>query len=322
MAQRTVIAVDLGGTNIRAASCQADGVICKRTRQITRPEQGVEAVVDRIAKCVRNVLPDDESTVAAVGVASPGPLDPFSGVVLIAANLYWNKVPLRDLLQARLQLPVHVGNDANLAALGEQKYGAGRGVHDMAYVTISTGIGAGVILNDQLVLGRRGFATEIGHMVIDRHGAPDAAGVPGSLEGYASGLGIARMAQEQLQAQAGCPSLLLELSGGNILAITAQKVGQAAKQGDPVALDVVHRAAHILGLGFVNVLHLFDPALIVVGGSVALMGDLLLDPARATVQQYAMPPYRDVPIVPSELGDDGGLLGAAALAWQSVHCVP
>lgn len=309
-----VIAVDLGGTNIRTALCDEQGNILKRARQRTRPEEGVDAVLARIVAGVREVMTDGE-TPAAVGVASPGPIDPFSGDVLYAANLYWHNVPLRDLLVERLKLPVVVGNDANLAALGEQRYGAGRGARDMAYITISTGIGCGVILDDRLVLGHRGLATELGHMVMDVDGDPILSGVPGAFEGYAAGPGIAKLAQQRLSE--GWPSRMRDLSGGDIAAVTAKEVGEAAQQGDALALDVVRRTARVIGLGFVNVLHLFNPALIVVGGSVALMGDVLMQPVRETVELYAMPPYRGAPIVPAQLGDDCGLLGAAALAWQS-----
>lgn len=327
MAEQCVIAVDLGGTNIRAALCNRAGWILKRVKQLTHSEEGQAAVIDRIVESIQAVMPETAAApVKAAGVACPGPLDPYTGIVLLAANLQgWRDVPLRDILRARLGLPVAIGNDANLAALGEQKYGAGRGVRDLAYVTISTGIGCGVILNDQLVLGSRGLATEVGHMVIDLASPPIHSGVLGGFEGFAAGPGIARLAQEKLRANANSnsnpnsnanrPSRMLELTGGDISAVTSKEVGEAAKLGDRMALEVVHDVAHVIGLGFVNVLHLYDPAIIIVGGSVSLMGDLLFDPVRETMNRYAMPPYRDRPIVYAQLGDDSGLLGAAALAW-------
>jgi glucokinase len=321
MAAQCVIAIDLGGTNIRAALCDDSGAILKRFKQLTHPELGAPAVIDRIAEAARAVLPDtgDPSTrseqIAGVGVASPGPIDPYSGTVLYAANLYWHDVALRDELQRRLGLPVTVGNDANLAALGEQKYGAGRGVRDLVYITLSTGIGCGVILNDQLVLGHRGLATEIGHMVIDYNAPPGDSGVPGCFEHYAAGPGIARLAQAKAREHAG--TKMIELAGGDVSKITSKEVGEAAQAGDALALDVVHETARIIGLGMVNALHLFDPAMIIVGGSVSLMGEMLLEPVRETIERHAMPPYRGRPLAPAQLGDDCGLLGAAALAWQA-----
>jgi glucokinase len=320
MAAHCVIAIDLGGTNIRAALCDGSGAILKRFKQLTHPELGAPAVIHRIAEAARAVLPADRSTdseqiVAGIGVASPGPIDPYTGTVLYAANLYWHDVALRDALQDALNLPVTVGNDANLAALGEQKYGAGRGVRDLVYITLSTGIGCGVILNDQLVLGHRGLATEIGHMVIDYNAPPGDSGVPGCFEHYAAGPGIARLAQAK--ARQSQNTKMLELAGGDPSKITAKEVGEAAQSGDPLALEVVHETARIIGLGMVNALHLFDPAMIIVGGSVSLMGEMLFKPVRETIERHAMPPYRGRPLVPAQLGDDCGLLGAAALALQT-----
>ncbi|MCS7059546.1 MAG: ROK family protein [Anaerolineae bacterium] len=320
-----VIAVDLGGTNIRAALCDQEGRILKRHKQLTLAEEGPEAVINRIVDSIQHVMPEaGTAAVKAVAAACPGPLDPFIGVVMYAPNLPgWIDIPLRDILRQRLGLPVAIGNDANLAALGEQRYGAGRGMKDLVYVTISTGIGGGVILNNQLVLGMRGLAAEIGHTTLDIHADWTHAGVPGSFEGYASGTGIARLAHHKLRAQLhaqqerGAPlSRMVELAGGDIDAVTAKEVGEAARCNDPLALEIIAEVARIIGLGFVNLLHLYDPAIIVVGGSVSLMGDLLFEPVRRTVQQYAMLPYRDRPIVPAALGDDCGLLGAAALAFD------
>lgn len=308
-----VIAVDLGGTNIRAARCDAAGNILQRARQLTRPQEGTQAVLDRIVQSIREVAGDSD-TIHAVGVASPGPLNPYTGIVMYAPNLGWNNVPLKDFLQGELGLPVGIGNDANLAALGEQQYGAGKGIANLVYVTLSTGIGSGVILNNQLILGAHGLATEGGHMTVDVNGPLSGSGVPGGFEGYAAGPAIARLAQQKLSQ--GRPSKMLDLAEGDITQVSAKEVSDAAQLGDPLALEIVHHIGRIIGLGFINLLHLFDPEIIVVGGSVALMGNLLLDPVRDTIRQYAMPPYRGVPVVPALLGDDCGLLGAAALAGQ------
>jgi glucokinase len=310
MTTGTVIAVDLGGTNIRAALCNHEGQVLKRIKQPTHAHEGPQAVIGRMIEAMRGVLPDStELPVRAAAVASPGPLDPYKGIVNYAPNLPgWLDVPLRDIM------PVEIGNDANLAALGEQRYGAAKGVADMAFITLSTGIGMGVILNNRLVLGMRGLATELGHTVMDVNATWTHAGVPGSFEGLASGTYIGRHAQEKLRA--GEHSLMLELAGGDISAVTSKEVSDAAQQGDALALSIVAQAARYIGLGFVNVFHLFDPAMIVVGGSVSLMGDMLFEPVRQTVAQYVMPPYRGRPIVHVALGDDSGLLGAAALAFD------
>ncbi len=308
-----VIAIDLGGTNIRTALCNTEGQILKRLKQLTRPEEGRDAVIQRMIDSVRAVLPAT-APVQAVAVASPGPLNPRTGIVMVAPNLFWRDVPLQQIMQDDLGIPVRLGNDANLAALGEQRYGAGAGYADMAYVTVSTGIGCGVILNNQLVVGARGLATELGHHCINFTGTPIASGVPGGFEGYCAGPGIAKRAQAKLAD--GGPSLMRDMVKGDIGAVGAKEVGQAAQQGDALALALVQETGYILGMGFVNLLHLFDVEAIVVGGSVALMGDVLFDPVRETIQQFAMPPYRDRQLLMAALGDDSGLLGAAALAWE------
>lgn len=308
-----VVAIDLGGTNIRTALCDNDGNILKRLKQLTLPDQGQDAVIQRMIQSVRDIIPAGEK-IHGVAVASPGPLNPRQGIVMVAPNLHWHNVPLQKLMEDALNIPVELGNDANLAALGEQRYGAGKDYADMAYVTISTGIGCGVILNNQLVVGSRGLATELGHHCINFTGEPIASGVPGGLEGYCAGPGIAKRARAKLASAPNRPSQLREMTGGDISQVTAKEVGDAAKQGDAVALEIVNETGYILGMGFVNLLHLFDPAIIVVGGSVSLMGDTLFNPVRETIEKFAMPPYRDRPLVPAALGDDCGLLGAAALA--------
>ncbi len=308
-----VVAIDLGGTNIRTALCNTHGQILTRIKQSTRPEEGRDAVINRMIVSVREVLPKT-GRVRAVAVASPGPLNPRTGIVMVAPNLYWRDVPLQQIMQDDLGLPVKLGNDANLAALGEQRYGAGAGYSDMAYVTVSTGIGCGVILNNQLVVGARGLATELGHHCINFTGAPIASGVPGGFEGYCAGPGIAKRAQAKLAE--GGPSLLREMVAGDTSKVGAKEVGQAAQQGDVLALTLIQETGYILGMGFVNLLHLFDVEAIVVGGSVALMGDVLFNPVRETIQKFAMPPYRDRQLLMAALGDDSGLLGAAALAAQ------
>lgn len=309
-----VLAVDLGGTSFRVALCDSDGGVVRRVRRPTLPEQGADAVIARIVDAAREIsigVPN----VRALGVASPGPLNPFTGVVLYVSTLGWTDVPLRDRLAAALGLPTAIDNDANLAALGEQKYGAARGARDMAYVTLSTGIGCGVILDDRLVRGARGLATELGNTSVQFDSPVDHFGLPGALEALAAGPAIAALAQRRLTA--GEASAMRDLVDGRIESITAREVGEAANAGDDVALSIVHYAARVIGIGLVNLLHMFDPAIVVIGGSVSTMGAVLWEPLRATVRECAMPPYREIPLVPAALGDDSGLLGAAALARSS-----
>ncbi|RMF37957.1 MAG: ROK family protein [Chloroflexi bacterium] len=308
----SIIAVDLGGTWLRVARYRADGTRQQRLKMATHAEEGAEAVIERVVRGVQAVLPED-GKVEAVGLAMPGPLDPYRGVVIEAPNLPgWERVPIRDRLQEALGLPVYVGNDANLAALGEHRYGAGRGVDDLVYITVSTGVGGGIILDGRLLLGSGGLAGEIGHMVLEPDGPPCTCGRWGCLEALASGTALGRQARE-LAARGQAEAILRR--AGRLEAIDGVAVGEAALQGDPVAQELIRRAGYYLGLAITNLMHLLNPARFVLGGGVTQVGDLLFDAIKATVQERTMGPlyWEGVEIVPAGLGDDVGLLGALAL---------
>lgn len=312
MSQRFV-AVDIGGTQIRAALCDAAGEIHRRAADLTRPEDGADAVMDRIEKTIRSVCPPDEQ-IAAIGVASPGPLDPQTGVVLEAPNIpCWENYPLREIIQERLDVPTRVGNDANLAALAEHRFGAGQGSANLIYITVSTGVGGGIIVDNRLLVGEHGLAGEIGHIKVRPDGPLCGCGHPGCLEAQASGPSIAREAQKRIRT--GKHSLALELAGGDPEAVSARILNLAAQKGDAMAVEVFRQAGSYLGLGLVTLLHLFDPDTIVIGGSVSKAGHLLLAPAQELVRQQAMTAHywRNTSIVAAALGDDVGLLGALAL---------
>ncbi|WP_376790871.1 ROK family protein [Thermoflexus sp.] len=301
------IAVDLGGTNIRAARCAEDGRILARAQTPTRPEEGVEAVIARIIGAIEAVWTDEEP-VEAIGVGAPGPLDPQTGVVLTAPNLGWENVPLADRLRERFRVPCFVGNDANLAALGEWKYGAGRGHEHLVYLTISTGIGGGVITHGVLLEGAHGLGAELGHIVLEaREGPRCGCGRTGCLEALASGTAIARMAREAWARGEPVP-------WPDPSAVTAADVAEAATQGDPVAAVIMDRAAFYLGVGIASFWHIFNPTLIILGGGVMKTGDWFLEKIRAYARDRAMTSDYITPIVRAALGDDVGVLGALAYA--------
>jgi glucokinase len=309
-----IIGVDLGGTQIRAALANAHGKISQRASQLTMAEEGLEAVLRRIKGVIHQVLPADIGRVRAIGFAAPGPLDPWKGVIKDAPNLPgWKNIPLKDLMEQEFALPAFVGNDANLAALAEQRFGAGQGVGDLIYLTVSTGIGGGVIMDNKLLLGAHGFAAELGHQTIEAHGPRCNCGNIGCLEALAAGPAIARNARELIQS--GVATRIADLVGGDLDKITAKVVNQAAQEGDQVAIELFRQAGFYIGIGIVNLLHIFNPSLIIIGGSVAKAGDLLFEPIRATVRERAMASYywEHTPIVPATLGDDVCLLGAVAL---------
>lgn len=322
MAQTYYIGVDIGGTNIRAARFAPDSrVPDPKTKLPTHADLGLEAVLDRIEQAIREVAGDDLASVAGVGMAAPGPIDPYAGLLLKAANLPgWLDVPLRRLIEERIGRPTFLGNDANLAGLGEWKFGAGQGYSDVLYITVSTGIGGGVVAGGRLLVGARGLAAEIGHMLAVPDGPLCGCGQRGHLEAVSSGTALGRAARERITAGTAKASRILDLAGGDLEAVSGAVVGAAAMAGDALALEIVTEAATLLGRTLASLLHAYNPGIVIFGGGVSMLGDLLLDPVRAAVKEYAMDDgfWRNCPLVLATLGDDGGLVGAAALAMESL----
>lgn len=315
---RLALAVDIGGTKILTALVRDDGAVLARARVGT--PAGVEPVVGAVAATIEQVLGTaviPPAQVVAVGVGAPGPMNPTTGVVYEPPNIKgWRDVPLAALLADRLGMRVFVENDANAAAVAEWWVGAGQGVSDLIYVTVSTGIGGGIIIGDRLLHGVSGTAGEVGHMTIDVNGPPCPCGRGnGHLEALATGPAIARMAREAVSS--GRPSAMLELAGGRLEAITAAMVETAAREGDDVAAAVFTRAATYLGIGMASLLNIFNPQRIIIGGGVSKAGELLFEPVRRIARARAFErPGRDAQIVPAALGDDVGVVGAAAVAFQ------
>lgn len=306
-----VIGVDLGGTQLRAALIAHDGTLVAHTRAASLVGEGPLPTADRIAALAAQVaaaLPAG-GFIRGLGLGAPGPLDPASGIVMAPPNLPgWYDVPLRDLVQERVGMPVVLGNDANAAALAEWRFGAGVGTRHLVYVTVSTGIGGGVINDGRLLLGRLGAAAELGFLMLD---ADSGLG----WEELASGTALGRAAATAMPEHPA--SLLHTLAAPET--VTAAHVAQAAVQGDALATRLMEREARLLGLGFASVLHAFSPEILVVGGSVVTANPSLLDQARQVAYAHAMCAlYAEVPIVPARLGDQSGVLGAAALFWHDV----
>jgi len=312
-----VIAVDLGGTRLRVALYNAELEMLSRHEEPTLAEQGPESVLERLIAAVRAAgLNAGWQRVQGVGISAPGPLDPRQGVILWAPNLPgWENVPLVERVRAAVKRPVRLGNDANLAALAEHRCGAGQGCPDLVYLTVSTGIGGGILSGGQIVDGQRGLGGEVGHMSVEAHGPRCNCGNVGCLEALASGTAIARQARAYVEA--GAQTLIADLAGGDLERISAKLVHEAADRGDVVAVDLFRKAGMYLGVGIVNLMYLLNPSVVVIGGSVAKAGDLLFVPMRATVRQRIHEVYwQDCPIVPAQLGDDVGLVGAAILALE------
>lgn len=312
-----VISVDLGGTLLRVALFDRQGEIQARHVEPTLAEEGPESVLTRLIAAVRRLGEEAGwDRIQAVGISSPGPLDPRQGMIHWSPNLPgWHQVPLVERVQAAVDRPAFMGNDANLAALAEQRRGAGKGQSDLVYLTISTGIGGGVISHGRLLLGRGGLAGEVGHMTLEANGPRCNCGNIGCLEALASGTAIARQARELVAL--GAQTRIAELAGGDLERIDARLVHRAAVEGDVIAVDLFRKAGMYVGIGLVNLMYLFNPALFVIGGGVAKAGDLLFVPMHATLRARIHEIYwRDCPVVPAALGDDVGLIGAAILAWE------
>lgn len=314
-----VVGLDLGGTQIRAVLADRQGTVLERSAQLTLAHEGLEPTLARIQETIAAVMPGKRA--AAIGVGAPGPTDPYAGIVLMGPNLPgWRNVNLREILGRAFGMPVFVGNDANLAGLAEHRYGAGRGVRHLVYFTVSTGIGTGVIIDDRMLLGRQGLAAEVGHMTIDAHAEQAGDNTVGTLEGLASGPNFARRAQAALRR--GAQSLVVELAGGDVDKVSPRLLNQAARAGDAFALGVFREVGYYLGVGITNVLHIFNPERIVIGGGVWLHAqDLLADTMWEAIRSRAQSPeyWTDLSIVSAALGDDVGLLGAVALAYDGLQ---
>lgn len=319
MSDRYIVGVDLGGTSINVGVVPFHGGTVLGMRSLpTEPERGAKAVVDRMCGMIREAVRDARreggfaaDAVVGVGVGSPGPLDRETGTVLDTPNLGWRNFPLRDLVANEVGLEAELDNDANAAALGETWLGAGRDVECLIAVTLGTGIGGGVVIGGEVHHGASDVAGEIGHMTIDSTGRRCNCGNYGCLEAYASGPAIAARAVEGLET--GVTSALPEMVEGDLSAITAETVYEAIVAGDLYARDVMRETARLLGTGLANLINVLNPEMIVISGGVTRAGDHIFEPLRAEVRRRAFRQAADAcRIVASELGEQAGVVGAAA----------
>jgi len=314
-----VLALDLGGTKIIAAIVSNQGRVMAREYRPTLADEGPQAVINRILSTIDRLLSlrkVGSSQLSSISIAAAGAINFEKGLVTSSPNLPgWQNIPLRDIVREKYRVNTFLINDASAAALGEHRFGAGREVNNLVLLTLGTGIGGGIIINGRLYSGPCGSAGEIGHMTIDVNGPRCSCGNIGCLEMLASGTAVAKEAISRIRQ--GEWSSLTDIVEGKIESITAEKVGVAAQGGDSLALAVVLKAATYLGVGMVNLVNIFNPEMIIVGGGMVKMGDLLLDPARQVVRERAFQlPAQAVSIVPAQLGDDAGVLGAAIFAFQ------
>ena len=311
-------AVDLGGSKLRAVVAEASGRVLGRDIRPSHAQEGLDAVLARIGESLDAAVADaavERSRLAGLGVASPGAVDVERGVVPAAPQLPgWREVPLARLLRERTGLPTRVENDASAAALGEHRFGAGRGTRHMLYVTVSTGVGGGIIIDGDLYRGKSGAAGEVGHVVIDIDGPPCGCGSRGCLEAFASGTAIGRRGEELLTAGEAPELARLAAKEGPV---TAEMMARAAEKGDAACREAFREAARYLGTALAGLINIFDPEAIVLGGGVSRAGELIFAPARATMESLAMSKPVTARLVPAELGDLSGALGLVAVLAEA-----
>ena len=313
------VVMDLGGTQMRVAVVDRQGSILWREAELTRAQESQAELISRMEAILdRAIFQVGDKTLAGLGIGLAGPVDPATGIMYDPPNIRClDGVSFKDLWAERFSRPILIGNDATVAALGEYRYGAGAGSHTLVYMTVSTGIGGGIVVDGRPLMGAYGMAGELGHMCVDLNGPPCQCGGSGCLERVASGTAIAEIARRRVEGMDS--SVMGDLVSGELSQITAETVFQAASKGDRAALEILDQVVRALGCGLVNVLHIFNPDVIVLGGGVSRDWEQLRPGVEAYIEANAMSHVRKLgfKLVVSSLGDDIGLLGAAALVWQN-----
>ncbi len=316
---KKVLAFDLGGTKFAFGVVAESGEVLGSDKIETLAKQGPEQAIQRVNLAAQsllqklNIKPED---LIGIGIASPGPLDISKGCVDGSPNLPgWTGYSIEQGLSSFFNLPARIDNDANAAALGEYKFGAGKNKKNMVYLTVSTGIGGGVIVDGRLMRGANGNAAELGHLTLNINGPACPCGANGCFEMYASGTAIARRTREAIQA--GASSQILNLAG-SLEEITTHHILAALQKDDALAQKIWNETTEYLGRGLAVVINTFNPELIVVGGGVTAAGELLFTPVREKALRYAFPRLAAVcSIVPAGLGSNVGVVGSAACAFEA-----
>jgi glucokinase len=316
---KKVLAFDLGGTKIAFGVVAENGEVLGSDKIETLAKQGPAQAIQRVNLAAQSLLQKlniKPQELIGIGIASPGPLDISKGCVDGSPNLPgWTGYSIEQGLSSFFNLPARIDNDANAAALGEYKFGAGKNKKNMVYITVSTGIGGGVIVDGRLMRGANGNAAELGHLTLNINGPACPCGANGCFEMYASGTAIARRTREAIQA--GAPSQILRLAG-SLEKITTHHILAALQKEDELAKKIWNETTEYLGRGLAVVINTFNPELIVVGGGVTAAGELLFNPVREKALRYAFPRLAAVcSIVPAGPGSNVGVVGAAACAFEA-----
>ena len=317
-----VLGIDLGGSKILTAVVNSKGDILSRDHNITPAAKGPEAVIQVILESIKRTLNQVSIKTAeleAICLGAPGLSNPETGVVFTSPHLPgWKDVPLRDIISERTGVKTLLINDANAAAFGELCFGAAKGARNFIYITLSTGIGGGIVTDGEIYGGSLGTAGEIGHMTIETNGPKCNCGNTGCWETLASGTALAREARQRIVA--GTKTSILKYSNGDIQKVTAETVHNAAQEGDALAGELIAQTGYYVGVGLANLINILNPELIVIGGGLSNIGDKLLVPAYKTALERAYEPAaRAVRFARAELGRNSGVIGAAAYAFREIR---
>ncbi|MBD7913368.1 MULTISPECIES: ROK family protein [Clostridium] len=309
--KKYVIGIDLGGTKISTALATFDGELVENVVVPTKAEEGEIPVLNRIIGTIEEVLEKARVTtdeVESIGIGSPGPLDAVTGVIITTPNLPFKNYNVVKPLMERFDIPVYLDNDANVAAIGEFMFGAGKGKKNIVYFTVSTGVGGGAVLNGNIYRGNTCNALEIGHTTVAPNGPRCNCGNIGCLEAVSSGTAIGKRGKEAVATN-------VETSLKQYENVTSYEVFKEAEKGDEVSKDIVEEALNYLGIGVANSVAIFDPEMVIIGGGVAQVGDILFNKVREVVNKRCFKNMAEsCEIAPAGLGSNAGVVGAVALA--------
>lgn len=310
------IGLDLGGTFIKGGVVAHDGVVLVKDKIPTGKERLFEEVAADMADFAARLALKAGVKVSGVGVCSPGLVDSKNGVIVYANNLGWNNACLGKYISSALGVPAYAANDANAAALGEQKFGAGSNYSDVVFVTLGTGVGGGIVIDGKLFEGHKSAGAEIGHAVIRMGGEKCTCGRRGCFEAYASATALIRQTQKAMLKNS--DSILWKLCGGDINKVEGKTAFDGLKEGDRTAKRVINNYINYLSEGIANLCNEFHPQAILIGGGVSAAGDALINPLKQKVQKlvYGNMDYAPIDILAASLGNDAGLYGAACLAMN------
>ncbi len=317
-----VIGVDLGGSKILTAMVDIKGEILSSDHRTTPAAEGPEAVIQIMLDSIKRTIDQagiNTGELEAICIGAPGLSNPETGVVFTSPNLpRWLDVPLKSIIEDKIGVKTFLINDANAAALGEMYFGAAKGARNFIYITISTGIGGGIVIDGEIYTGSLGTAGEIGHMTIDTNGPHCNCGNTGCWETLASGTALAREARQRITA--GAKTSIIEYAGGNIDEINAEVVHKAAQQGDTLAKELIAQTSYYIGVGLTNLINIFNPELIVIGGGLSNIGDILLEPAYKVAGERAYKvAFESVRFARAELDKNSGVIGAAVYAFREIE---